>query len=355
MARLDAKDRKLLYLLDFNCRKPYSQLAAQLRLSKRGVHYKLVRLQRDGIVLGYAPVINVCSLGYWYGRVFVKMQGLDSQLEKQVEVYMAREANIGWAIRYYGPFDYGFTIWAKSLTEFKQIANRFYLKFDRHIKRRVESVGTRVVFFKNRFLLSKEQRDLADSKSLTMNELDPRVKLDALDFKLLAQLGRNARTPIVKLARRTGETPKRVAYRLKRLAKQGVLLGSRPVIDHEKLGYAYHKLFINLANLSERQINALEKHVENDHRTVYVVKAIGTADFDVEIMAESNKDLYAFISEMQNKFPGVIKDYELMTLTKTIKISYLPQRTAEARPAGKRPRQRTPDDTPRKALIMLAR
>src|SRR3989338_10659641 len=232
MLKLDLKDKKLLYEIDFDARKSYAELAKTLRMSKRGVEYKLDNLEKKKVILGYAPVINISKLGYLYCRVFVKFQNLTKEIEKEIEEHINKEKNIGWSIRYYGLFDNGFTIWAKNITEFKSIANRFYLKFDKYIKRRIESVGTEIIFCKNRYLLKNK-----DFQTIKLKEIEPAAEIDDLDKNVLIKITKEPRITLVKLANELKESPKKIAYRLKRLFNNRIILGTRPIINHELLGY----------------------------------------------------------------------------------------------------------------------
>ena len=153
MVNLDLKDKKLLYEIDFDCRKTYSELAKRLLMSKRGVQYKIQNLEKNKIILGYYPVINLSKLGYYYFRVFVKFNNISKEFKESVGKFILSDKNIGWAIWYHGVYDIGFTIWAKTVTEFKNFVGRFYSSFNEHIKYRTESIGTEIIFYKNRYLL----------------------------------------------------------------------------------------------------------------------------------------------------------------------------------------------------------
>lgn len=315
--KLGLKDKKLLFEIDFDARQSYSNLAKKLKMSKRGVEYKLRNLETKRVVIGYAPLINITKLGYLYCRVFVKFHNFTKKIEREVEEFIKHEKGIGWSIRYYGIFDNGFTVWARNITEFKSIANRFYLKFDKYIKRRAESIGTEVIFYKNRYLLKND-----DVSKICIKEIEDAEELDEIDKKIIILLSDSPRSNLVEIADKLGESAKLISYRMKRLINNRILLGTRPIINHEILGYTYYKIFFYLNNLDETKIHSLENYIESNSRTLYIIKAIGTCDLDIEIMVESNQDLLDFFDEIQNRFPDLIKDYETMMLTKTIKSTY---------------------------------
>ncbi len=319
MLKLDVKDKKLLYEIDFDARKTYAELAKKLQMSKRGVEYKLVNLEKRRVILGYVPVFDLTKFGYYYFRLFVKFQSLTKSFRKEVKEYVRSDPDIGWVLWANDAYDIGIAIWAKSVFDFKRIVNRFYSIFDSHIKERSESVATEVAFFKNRFLI-----DNHSIEQISIGEKKEAVDLDVLDKKLLNMLVINPRRSIVDLADSLGESPQRTSYRFKRLKSEGILLGIRPILNYSGLGRLYYKLYIDLNNAHEVKLKELEDFVAKDSRTVYIVKALGTCDFDVEIIMSSPQELFEFIESVQEKFPGMIRNYRTLIFGETVKAKFLP-------------------------------
>ncbi|MCD4759510.1 Lrp/AsnC family transcriptional regulator [archaeon] len=315
---LDLRDKGLLFEIDFDARKTYAELARKLRMSKRGVEYKLTNLEKKKVILGYAPIINISKLGYYYFRVFIKFQNLTPEFKTKIENYVKNKKEIGWFIWYYGSYDTGFTIWAKSVSEFKQSINEFYEKFGKNILNYKESIGISTNFYNNRYLLKTK-----DLKKITIKEETDKIKLDETDYKLLQAIIKKPRESIVNISITLKESPKKIAYRLKKLKEKEILLAIRPRINHELLGKTYFKAFLYLNNFN--RLKELEQYISNDPRVIYLIKALGTCDLDVEIMVDSTQEFYSFIEGVQSKFPNTIKSYETMILGETIKSAFLPK------------------------------
>lgn len=320
MVDLDLRDKKLLFELDFDARKTYSKLSKTLGMSKRGVEYKIQSLEKKGIIKGYYPVIDLSKLGYYYFRVLIKFNNLSANLRKEIEKYVITNKEIGWAFWIYGEYDLGFSIWAKSLTEFQRISSKFYFAFDKYIKTRRESIGTEINFYKHRYLIDSKDLNSVSIGERVSNEL----KLDEIDSTLLKLLIKKPRSSIIDLAEQIRESPKLVAYRLKRLKAQGIILAIRPSLKHQLLGRTYHKILINFNNTNQDKINQLEKYVASSPLVIYIVKALGLCDFDIELMTESNEQLFQFVEDLQTKFPGMIKEYQTLIFGDTIKAKFLP-------------------------------
>lgn len=84
-----------------------------------------------------------------------------------------------------------------------------------------------------------------------------REELDAIDERILYELGKNARIAITDLARRVGLSKTPVAQRVKRLEAIGLITGYRAVLSPLKLGLS-HVTFVQ-ATLTDTRQAALEE------------------------------------------------------------------------------------------------
>ncbi len=319
MVNLDAKDKKLLFEIDFNARKTYSELAKKLLMSKRGIEYKLRNLEEKKVISRYYPVFNLSKLGYYYFRVFIKFNNLTTDLKEKIEHFILKEKDIGWAFWANGDFHIGIAIWAKTVSEFKKIANKIYFHFDQYIKDRFESVATSVEFFKNRYLTQNHEIE-----SFMIKEKEESQILDYLDKALLKEMIKNPLIKIVDLADKLKESPQKTSYRLKRIEQSKILLGIRPELNYKLLNKLYYKLFIDLNNISEQKIKELEIFIKKNEKIVYLVNALGICDLDIELIVDSPEDIFSFIEIIQEHFPGIVKGYRSLIFGKMIKADFLP-------------------------------
>src|SRR3989442_15675575 len=60
---LDGLDRKILALLNENARRTYADIGERVSLSVAAVKRRVDRLERDGIIRGYAAIVDTSKLG----------------------------------------------------------------------------------------------------------------------------------------------------------------------------------------------------------------------------------------------------------------------------------------------------
>ncbi len=317
---LDLKDRKILAVLDFSSRLPISELARRVGLSKQSVDYRINSLIRRGVIDGFFPVINTPKLGFIYCRIFIQFKSLDLEQEKSLKKYIFDSKKLFWAFSLGGTYDFLLDYWVESLSEFEEIIVDFLHKFGGLIENHDENIITRVVNLNHKFFVSntKAQRfDLQETTGL--------AEVDIIDRDILKALAVNARSSLVEISSSTKIPSKVVAYRIKRMEEKELILGYRPVINYEKLGLTYFKVFLNLDFSSKEKVLELEKFLINHQKVIFIVHGLSMpGNLDIELIAESNSDFFAFVKELKNKFPKTIKDYSYLIYTQTLKVNFVP-------------------------------
>ncbi|MBN1385498.1 Lrp/AsnC family transcriptional regulator [Candidatus Woesearchaeota archaeon] len=318
--KLDLKDRKLIHLLDFDARAPLSRLAKRIGLSKQGTKYKMNRLMRLGVIKGFVPIINVPKLGYIYCRLSLTLSNITPEKEQEILDYIKHDPRWFWVFTTQGVYDLLFVMWAKSITEYKEAVLDIFSRFSAYIKYKNESITTDVVHFQHRWLL-KESR----TKEIHIQETPERIEIDDDDKRILSLLCEDARMSLTDMSRRIDLSPKTIANRIRGMEKNKLIEGYRPDLDHNKLGYTYYKLWINLNNISKEKMNRIYQYIKMNPIILYIVKGVGLPeDLDVEIMVKNNQELFDFVSDLRLKFPEMIGDYRTFMFYETVKIRYLP-------------------------------
>lgn len=318
--KLDLKDKKILFEMDFNARISYSQLSKKVGLSKQGAEYKVNNLGRKGLVEGFYPVINVPKLGYIYCRLLVTLQNSTKEKQEEIIEYLKSHKRVFWLFRMQGIYDLLIVIWAKSVAGFKDFIEELENRFGENIKRKTETITTDVIHFQHRYLLGTEK-----TKEIHVKETSERIRIDDLDNKILNILCSSGRASLVEISAKLNESAKVIAYRIKRLEKKKLIEGYRPIINHNKIGYTYYKVFINLNRISNLELKKLKSYIKSDPLVIYIVEGIGLpGDLDIEIMVRSNQQLFDFIEGLKFKFPTMIGEYQTVIFMDTLKVKYLP-------------------------------
>ncbi len=316
---LDLKDKKIISFLDFNSRIPVSELAKKIGLSKQSVDYRIKSLMKKGVIDGFFPVINSPKLGYIYCRAFVQFKSISPSQEKELKKYIFSNKKLFWVFSLGGTFDFLFVYWVKTLSEFEEINFEFQEKFGKIVINRLENVITNVIHLPHKFFVKMPEINRFDLK-----ETKEIVKVDETDKKILKSLAINARASLIELSEKTGIAPKVIAYRIKKLEKKEIIAGYRPIINYDKLGLTNFKVFFNFDLSSTKEFTKFEEFLLSHPKVIFIVHGIAMpGSLDIELIAESNQEFFEFIKEAKNRFPKIIKDYQYLIYTKTIKVNYV--------------------------------
>ena len=101
------------------------------------------------------------------------------------------------------------------------------------------------------------------------------MKLDDLDKTLLSALDFGPRSGVKPLVESLGRSQQVLDYRLRNLQKRGFVLGFYPVIDTYRLGYRYCRLFVQLSDLSPRQIKSIKSFVSKRSEVLWCYRMEG--------------------------------------------------------------------------------
>ncbi len=315
---LDTKDRKLLLTLDFNARMTNAQLAKKVGLSKQGVDYRLKRMMNQGVILGYYPVVDIHKLGYIYGRLLLKFYNLTRKEEKKVFDELVADRRFNWILKGEGNYDMVIVFFPKDLQELKELSEELSEKYGVYLRKKKESVGIDVDFFPSRYIMESRS-----TRKIKMKEQET-INTDKLDRNVLKLLCENARMSLIEMSKKLDVSAKVLAYRIKRLEKNEIILGYRPNINYNLLGYSHYKILFYLMNIKKESLKKFRQYLAASPKTVFLVREVGICDVDVEVMLKDEERLFEFLRDIKDKFPTIMKDYERVMIADTLKINYLP-------------------------------
>lgn len=313
--KLDAHDTKLLAELDSNARQTYLQLGRKLRLSKDAVKYRMERLEKTGVIDGYYTEINTKQLGYTAYRFYLKLQNLDKQKKQHVIDWFVKRRETFFIAEVIGPWDLSVLVWAEDHESLEALWNEFKKNYCHHLQRYLLSIFTRLHIFPRKYLGSKPHAVYVQDEQ--------KAELDNIDKKILGLLSAHARLGFVDIANQIKTSAKVIAYRVRGLEKQGVILKYRAKINYSLLGKEYFKVDMNLNDTSK--MNSFHQFAYLHPNIIYINQTLGATDFEFDVETESFEKLTEIIAQFQENFPGTVRDYFYFQILKVHKVNYFPE------------------------------
>lgn len=316
----DKTDMKILYHLDRDARISYSQIGRKLRLSPDAVQYRVVQMEKSGVIRGFYTVIDPSVLGYLSCRLFLKFKRTTPETEKEIIGYFVQHSQYWWVDSIDGFRDLGVAAWLESMGEFGEMKKELMEKFWQHVHLEQESVYSSFYLYSRAYLAGLE----TDEEKPAVLCRGKKADIDELDWKILGMVANNARASSLEIAKKTGVTPATVFNRMKEMKKKGVIVKFRPMIDLGKLGYYWYKIEFTLADYSvkKKMLDFFARHPN----IVYAYEAIGGADMEVELEVESYEKFRVVLDQIKEKFGEKIESYQHLLWYKEHKITYIPAR-----------------------------
>ena len=322
MAKIDLKDRKILYQLDLDSRQSLTQIGKKVGLKKDFVSYRIKRLQDIGVIKNFWTAIDTFKLGYVVYRVYILFQYTTSDVKKEIIDYFVNYKN-SWAVLLVdGPIDLSVVIWVKDIQEFYNFWNGTLDKYGDHFDQKTFSVYFQAVVYNNSYLLLDEYSKSDREKYVTTGGGTP-IEIDNLDYQLLNELAMNARAPLIELAEKLDCSSQMVNYRMRNLIKQGVIKAFRVTIDISELGLQPFRVDIYLKEHSKR--NQIINHLKYNPHLVCLNTSAGYSDIELEFIVENLDELIKIIEEVSSKFPNSIRNYTTWKTLKVYKERWLPE------------------------------
>jgi DNA-binding Lrp family transcriptional regulator len=317
---LDLVDKKLLYLLDQNCRQSTTQLAKQLRIHRNVVLYRIKRLEESQVIRGYFTEIDAAKIGYYTFRILFNLSNYSDEDMIALRKFLLGTPQIIWFFDTEGKYDIDIVCVVKTISEFNKFVEELNKSFNRIIDNERISLLTQIVHYNKDYLINKKRDNIAIRKFD-----DTKISIDEKNVALLYLLSKNAHMNIVDIAKELKISINTVKSRMKQLEKNKIILNYRPFIDTEKSGYFYYKLFLNLKNYTPEDYRKIYSFFELKNSTIFTSKYINGDDIEVEMHLENEKKLSDLKDEMRLKFGKIIKEAYTLKFSKEYIFRYLPE------------------------------
>ncbi|PQJ71867.1 Lrp/AsnC family transcriptional regulator [Polaribacter butkevichii] len=143
------------------------------------------------------------------------------------------------------------------------------------------------------------------------------MKIDGIDKKIIRSLIKDARTPILSIARDVGISGAAIHQRLRKLEKSELIDGYQMMINPKTLGYntiAFVGLFLeNTAVLSSiiKRLKEVSEVVECHYTT-------GNFTIFIKVLCKNNEDLMRVLETKIKEIKGVVRFDTFTSLNKQI-------------------------------------
>ena len=140
-------------------------------------------------------------------------------------------------------------------------------------------------------------------------------KLDKKDKKILEQLELNARQSNSQIAKKVGLGKDSIAYRIKNLEKQKIILGYYSILNISKLGYITYKLMLTFQNTTSKIEEDIINSLKKNKIVGWLVSSDGYYNLMVVTWVKDSFEFDNFLKDFLRKYSKYIKERDIITIT----------------------------------------
>jgi DNA-binding Lrp family transcriptional regulator len=316
---IDKKDQRILNELDKNGKEIISNIAKKVNLSIPSVKQRIINLQEKNILLGFVLILNTEKLGYSFFNTYYKTQFTSLEEETEIIEYLKNHPNVGWFASFNGTWNFKIGLIVKNRLHYEKINTEILNKFGRNIIDTKSTQPLKAYVCKHKFLSDEQQ--INDSKY----EIADKEDIDKLDFDILKILDEKPRTTLLEISDKTKNPVNTIKYRIKKLTDNGIIQEYKPIINFHKFHYTWYHVAFRLINFNETEKNKLINYLRRHNEVFYILDLIGAYNVMAEFLVKDTSELKKIIQELKEKFKEIILTYDILTIEKEYKHTYLPK------------------------------
>ena len=311
MVELTSADKKILGLIEYNPRITFKELAKACHLSKDAMKYRVARLEKEKIILGYSSFIDYKKLGNQSYKLYLKINGTQEQKEKFRD-YLRKQKSVFAIFDLAGTWNIGIALFAKTHQQFNEIENQILENFgDIITERRFCSMIDAEIYHKDFF--DSNENNLIIKEFSFWGEIENN-KLDELDKKIIKLMHANSRISLVDLAEDLKLSIDAIKNRINRLKKNKIMDIYKTNINYELLGFDQYKLLIYPRIFSNKIEKELINFLKSTNSCIDIVRTIGPWKIEAEFCVKKSQEVEEIISKINEKFKGNVLDFELSVM-----------------------------------------
>lgn len=158
--------------------------------------------------------------------------------------------------------------------------------------------------------------------------------IDAVDFKILAELVENAKSSFAEIGRKLSLHPNVVAYRVNKLERNGIIKDYTAELDLEKLGVA-EQILVGASFPRDTERDAVIEKITAIPQTVKVVSSLGEPEGLVFLVGKNKSEIEKLMTKLRSldvriQYTGsIIRTFDEGRLGNFLKILASEHETAE--------------------------
>jgi len=319
---LQKDDLKVLYELDSNYRKTYTEIGKKIRRSEQLISYKIKSFIRQGIIRGNLPLIDYSRFGLLSFIVLFKTQYRNEQNFKRLIGVITQHGKVSSVIECDGKYDLMVAFAAQNPSQFNKLLKQVV---SQNPELRDWTILTTVVehYYLRDYLVAREGHGdviIGGDRQI--------IKLDDLNRSIIRLLVQGKKK-VVELALALETTPKTIMARLRWLEQQQIVRGYRLLLDARAMGISSNLILLKYRNITQEQEENLRQFCRYAPPIIELTKTFG--EWDALLLTETRDrgEFRRLFLQLRERFDEFIADTDTFRIFAVHKKQCLPKEIFE--------------------------
>lgn len=323
MFKLDIKDTKIITALSTRSRQSDSQLARSVGVSREVLGYRLKQLEEVGFIKNYLTVVDTARLGYFTFMVYIRLQNFTLEQERSFTNHLKKNPYVKWVTSITGNFDLFVVLMGRSRLDIDTKISELVSGFENLLAKIIVLSTLIVLKDSEQFFYETQSRSFHTPVLETLGDtffVDTSF-LRITDYFILQSLSLNARKSIVDITadlrlQNISLTAEAVAYRIKRLEKEGIIRGYKPQLDYTKTNHLWYVILFDLRTFPKKLESMLRSVFANNKKIIYADKPLGEWNLRIDLLVKNHNELRQEIIILRKLLSFYLNSYELLIVQK---------------------------------------
>ena len=326
MLKIDLKDKKILYLLNKNCRLTDTKIAKFANLSKQVVNYRINKFLKLGLIDKFISIIDTEKLGYSFYNVYLELSSLSKEKEKNLIKKFIEDPSTTWVVSGLGRWNFIVCLLAKDIKEFNEKLNNLFLYCGKDLIDHATFTVVEAFTYPYRILF--RDIDIKYKPTYIGAEKDDKP-LNKTDLQILDIISNNARIKIIEISKKLNKQPTIINYKLKNLVSRGYIASLTTLIDLSKIGINWYYVFLKVSYSSHDEEKSLISYLKSLDNIFYIIKGVGNYNLTFEVHAEDTQKFKEILEDIKEKYKPIIRKIDTLQILKEHKCNFFPKTILE--------------------------
>lgn len=305
---LKNSDFKLLSYLYHNNRESVTKIAKACKLSREQVDYKLKKYISSGLIIKFITVFDYNKFGYnYFVSLFLKFEKPSSIKLFSQKIVKSKNC-VSWGT-VFNKYDLVVNCVFKDEKELSDYISKLVSDSENPISDYFVIKPYFAELYPLKFFNHKDRE-----KFSVIESNSKQIKFDNKDMGILKALDKDGRARLVDIASKLNISSELCLYKLRKLYKDKIILGSRIQFDMNKLGYYFSLILLNIRNFSEDNQNKIKQFAKNSKHVNSLIFSLMKPNCIIQLFHKEESELRKSIEEIKELFKDESFEIDVMLI-----------------------------------------